>query len=973
MKPIYHLLTSFFIAAGLLASCSDDLPNPGTEPGEVPDNYVGNTGRFTFGQEVKGFNYENFTLRLKAPDGSIISRRGKHLRRNDVSDFNLSIGLADGEYEMLYLEYATAENPALADMAEKFPISQYGLGAKVKVSNGTITVLDSYDEDTELFGEGTAENPYKIGSYHHIQKLARYVNSEETNHLITRDTYFEQTADIDMYQASFEADRRYGWLPIGASTTHPFRGHYKGRKLTHLFIDRPHTAGVGLFGFLHNASLSDIILKDSEICGNFAIGGIAGASIMSGADRGLVTFTDCSVIGSTIKGSEESVSAGGIAGAIDMNSRACFQNCISDGNEVSATYNAGGLLGGCALYSYLNMNSCTNSSSVTSDFSGAGGMVGSCDTVYVAACHNQGSIRGGASSKEREKAIGSGGIIGGGNIVSITSCDNIGTVDGYAGVGGLLGSTRLKGSDTETYMFGNVMLRYSYNDGTVSGNDCVGGIVGESQTGSYAVYNTGKVTGTRYVAGIAGYTTLAVVHNAINTGEISGTDYVGGIIGKTTFGSVALDHNYGKATATGSHLGGIIALAGNNTVMHYCGNYGALDSRGNGPVGGLIGEVGDPRTWTGMNIAECVVGVLEIGMSALGPVIAVGEHFVAAVSHSFAIFLKVSEVLADASLLITDTGLLGTGIYEMLEPEEVEAMSEEVGVSCLEINSKVKGAMASIRSGHDVNLEVFDGASLQKGYVSSLESTLDYYETEGNDEKFNASLNLTREEREEALEKSHKTNEIIHSVVAGVCILVGTVAAVGGAIASGGAAVPFIVAGSMASMAGGLNAITKSTLEFEENVVVITQCVNAGDISARTGHAAGMVGRLQDASILRDCLNTGNGPGFGNPFAHECGSNVQIHSVISLAQDFSSWSAPQSYRHVQNGVVYQPGATEDDGYRCWYSSGVTVMDVAAIANPASYTLHDSSWKVGADDKSRWKLGSTASNTFPVPNYSEMRK
>ena len=79
-------------------------------------------------------------------------------------------------------------------------------------------------------------------------------------------------------------------------------------------------------------------------------------------------------------------------------------------------------------------------------------------------------------------------------------------------------------------------------------------------------------------------------------------------------------------------------------------------------------------------------------MSVLGPMIAVGEHFVAAASHTFAIFLKVSEVVADASLLITDTGLLGAGVYEMLEPEEIEAMGDELGVTCLDINGKVKRA-----------------------------------------------------------------------------------------------------------------------------------------------------------------------------------------------------------------------------------------------------------------------------------------
>lgn len=175
MKPIYHLLASFIIAAGAMTSCSDDLPSPGSSSDEVTDRYVGRAGQFTFGPEVKGFDYREFTLRLKAPDGSVIARRGYHVRTDGISDFRLDVGLADGEYEMLYLEYATAENPLKADLAEEFPVSQYGLGARVSVRDGVISVVDSYDDDTELFGEGTAENPYRIGSYHHLQKLAHYV------------------------------------------------------------------------------------------------------------------------------------------------------------------------------------------------------------------------------------------------------------------------------------------------------------------------------------------------------------------------------------------------------------------------------------------------------------------------------------------------------------------------------------------------------------------------------------------------------------------------------------------------------------------------------------------------------------------------------------------------------------------------------------------------------------------------------
>ena len=113
---------------------------------------------------------------------------------------------------------------------------------------------------------------------------------------------------------------------------------------------------------------------------------------------------------------------------------------------------------------------------------------------------------------------------------------------------------------------------------------------------------------------------LRWLHNAINTGAVEGTDYVSGIIGKTGFGSVALNHNYGNISASGSHTAGILGLGGNNTIIHYCGNFGDISNPSGKYIGGIVGEIGDPRKWTAMNIAECVVGSIEIIMSVASSV-----------------------------------------------------------------------------------------------------------------------------------------------------------------------------------------------------------------------------------------------------------------------------------------------------------------------------------------------------------------
>ncbi len=972
-----HCLTTGLILSGLLLllpGCDNDTPdNPS---GGDTDRYAGPTREMILGPETTGFNSTSFTLTLEAPDGTVITRDGSQLRQELKSTITLSTGLADGIYRLLYFEYPITDNPQLADLADTFETTQFGLGSRIEVRDGTVTVLDSFDEEIGLPGRGTADEPYEISSYSSLMKLAQIVNSEEKNRLITRDTHFRQTGKIDLYQASREVDRRYGWLPIGASSALPFRGHYHGAAISTMIVDRPNSAAVGLFGYVNNAAIYDVKLSNSAVSGNFAVGGIVGASLMSGTERGIVTMIDCDVTGCEVTGSDQSVSVGGMLGAVDMQSRACFQNCTSANNTVQGSYNAGGLAGGAGLYSSVAFNLCKNSSAVTSEYSGAGGLIGSCDTVQAVASSNAGRIQGCLSYKPGDKGnagIGAGGLVGGTGTATVTSCSNTGMVTGYAGVGGLVGSARVKGSDTDAYMYNNVLFRYSWNSGEVKGTDCVGGLTGEAQCGTYAVYNKGKVTGTRYVGGIAGATSIAVTHNAINTGKIEGADYVAGIVGKTTFGSLALDHNYGEVTGSGTHLGGVTALAGNNTIIHYCGNYGNLTTTGNGPVGGIVGEIGDPREWTAMNITECVIGGMECVMGVVGPVMAIAGEAIEALSETLEVVLHITEVTTDCGLLVVDTALFNIGVAEMIEGEEVEKMSSTLSQDVNDINIEVKKEMADLRSQAAFTLEGFDKASLTTAYSGHVDDVLSYYESGDGAEKFNEQINLAREEREEYLERVHKTNEIIHTVVSGVCIVVGTTAAIGGMVATGGAAAPFVVAGAASSLAGGLNAITKSCMEFQENAVIISQCVNAGKISSASGTpTGGLVGVLQDNSILRDCLNTGDGPGHGFPFVGKAGSNAPQQRLLSLS-NYYSWKEYDDVSFSKGKVLFLEGASDKTVGDLWGRSEVKLLTShKEVTDPYSYAGVDDSWQIGGSSHA-WKVATSASGSFPIPNRSEMRK
>lgn len=967
----------------VFVGCDDDKLSGPSGGDNENDNFIGDARVFRLGDEASGLTSTDVTCKLLAPDGQIISRHGSHSRLDGVSDFVLENGLKDGVYRLLYAEYPIQDNGDLAGLPEKFKTAQYGLGCRIAVTGNEIVVRDDFDDDIDLFGSGTKDDPYIISSYSHLITLMKYVNSDETNKKITPETYFKQTNPIDMEQASFECDVRYGWYPIGADTNTPFRGVYLGDEISYLWIDRPNTAGVGLFGFVYDATLDGVKMTHADISGNFAVGAAVGATITGGDKHGQSSFTNCSVSNSTVAGSSQSFAIGGLVGAADMYTSTLFQKCSSDGNNISGSYNVGGIVGGSGMYSNLTLGECSNSSPVTSEYSGAGGIVGAADTLYVSGSKNTALITGASKYSPGESGnagIGAGGIVGGSGVSWLTACTNTGEVKGKYGVGGLLGSTRIKGSDDDSYVYNNTYIRWSQNLGKVSGTQCVGGICGEAQFGCYGVYNNGDVSGGDYTAGIIGITSIAVAHNAVNTGTVSGGSYSAGIVGKTTWGSVALDHNYGKVTGSGSHTAGIIGLAGNNTIVHYCGNMGAICGSGKGPAAGIVAEIGDPREWTGMNIAECVVGSAEIVMAFLGPCIAVAAGYVESVSEVASVILEVVETSADAALLRADTILASFGLAEILSPEEAEELEASLSGVSEGICDEVKNNMSAVRysfTGFDI--KSFDKAPITADYNNYVESTLNYYEAEGNDEIFNESINKQREDRMEELEHISHIKEIVHEVIAGVSIAVSTVAIVGSAVASGGAAVPFLIAGSAAAVVGGVNAITKSTTDFAENAVVISQCVNSGTVTGASDKFAGIVGILQDNCIVSDCLNTAE---ISNPLVCEAKSKSEISYCMSVC--VAGYDNHSNSSHFNSVVYYYPNNLSENnraGTYCYYDlmylEADEINDKASYDKSGVYRVSEDSyehwsfkWDLGSDKK--WNVTNSV-NGFPVPCYSEMRK
>lgn len=969
------LCTMIVMMAAFFSACQDDTPEPRPDAGDG-DGFEGNARELTLHKETRGFDIEHIRCAILAPDGRIISREGIHSRQGDESTVRLDQGLADGDYRLLYFEFDRPQTPEYASLPEKFKTAQFGLGSRIHVNNGTISVTDSFDDGIGLPGSGTKDDPYIISSYKNIMKLMLYVNSSETNPKVKEDTYFLQTNSINMDQACFECDMRYGWLPIGADTNTPFRGVYQGAELSWLWLDRPNTAGVGLFGYLHNATITGVKLTHAEVKGNFAVGALAGACISAADSHGRSRIADCTSSSGAISGSDGSVNVGGLVGALDMYSSTLIAHCSTEGGSVTADYNAGGIVGGAGIYSRADILGCSNSTPVTGAYAGTGGIIGTADTLYMVASANHGEIIGATRynpGNTSTSSYGTGGLAGGTGMAWVSAAANYGNVTGYDGVGGVVGSSRIKGSDTESSVFNNIYFRWALNEGNVCGHNYVGGISGECQFGSYAVYNTGNVGGHDFVGGIVGNTSICVAHNAVNSGNVNGNTHVAGIVGKATWGSLAFDHNMSRVEGNGHHVAGVLGLAGNNTMVHYCGNFGEICNLGDGPTAGLIAEIGDPRQWTGAQIADCVIGALEAALAVAGPVIGVVGEILES-GHKVAVtVLEVTEFTTHWIVAAVDAGMFGYVMDEILNPEMAEELENVMEGEVTAHIDAMAGRMEGLRDS-SIGL-VFNGfgANPLQDYFTNVKLNLQRYELEGNDEKFNDAMNLARTERMEQLEKQHESSELIHEIVSGICLVLGTVAAIGSFVLTGGASAAFIAVGSVVAVTSSANAISKSCMEFEENVVLVDQCINAGSVKGPSGRIAGLVAVLQDNSIMSDCINTGEGFGGGGlQFTDLANPASKAVKCLAIGTGFGDY--PIDPTHADRCVVFTKysytmperemagtsliGMSLSEIGNTEYMSSGFPYDGRRIASP--------DFEIGADK--RWAMG-TGTSPFPIPNKS----
>ncbi len=208
-------------------------------------------------------------------------------------------------------------------------------------------------------GAGTSGSPYQITTPAQLDEVRNDLTA-----------YYILNNNIDMNVAPYNTGS--GWVPIGIFLTTDFTGNFNGngKTIANIFINRPSTTGVGFFGSINGATISNLAITGAAITGDSYTGGLMAYglnSIISGCYvkgaivgttyvGGLaacgdgVTITNCYSICS-VSSSSGGAAIGGLIGRIASSSSVtnCYSACTLSG------YYPGGLIG--SSYSVTVTNS----------------------------------------------------------------------------------------------------------------------------------------------------------------------------------------------------------------------------------------------------------------------------------------------------------------------------------------------------------------------------------------------------------------------------------------------------------------------------------------------------------------------------------------------------------------------------------------------------------------------------------------
>jgi filamentous hemagglutinin family protein len=431
-------------------------------------------------------------------------------------------------------------------------VSLTGTTPNITASGGVSIYYNpvAFGTNTALYSGGTTPTQYML-----IQSLGTATDAATvrslgsvSNNTVHWSRNFALTKNIDA-AATVGWNAGAGFNPIGNSAT-PFTGKFDGQNQTisNLYINRPSTDRVGLFGFANTtAQIRNVNLSNVNITAKSQAGGLIGINFGP--------VNNVNVTGGTVTTNADSTYAG------------------PNGTGFAL---AGGVIG---YNNYIGtISNLSSSATVISTGAGAisiGGVVGQSRNGSLSNITNSGNIIAAAGST----FIGgiTGWLVGGGTLANSSSSGTITADATSVHVGGLIGRSELGST-----------ISNSFNTGSVTGGSYVGGLAGLAQANISNSYSTGSISGGDIVGGLVGHCSVGTISNAYATGNITATGNVYGGLVAWNIGTISNSYATGQVTgsATSYDGGGLVGFnsgiiaatvagltyaAGNVTAYHYAG------------------------------------------------------------------------------------------------------------------------------------------------------------------------------------------------------------------------------------------------------------------------------------------------------------------------------------------------------------------------------------------------------------------
>jgi hypothetical protein len=226
-------------------------------------------------------------------------------------------------------------------------------------------------------GSGTQSDPWQIETAEQLGSINNYLGEDHS------DKHFELINDIDMTAWFDHRDGNYfddgGWIPIGIDYNNPFKGSFDGNNyiIDGLYINRADSDFQGLFGYIEEATITNLGVINVSITGHSCVGALVGESFW------YASVTNCFSTG-IVTGEDD---VGGLIGAQTDGTN--LNNSFSDCN-VNGDYFVGGLVG----YGYYETLSNNYSRGYVTGNAYVGGLVGFDGSSQINNCYSTGILSG---------------------------------------------------------------------------------------------------------------------------------------------------------------------------------------------------------------------------------------------------------------------------------------------------------------------------------------------------------------------------------------------------------------------------------------------------------------------------------------------------------------------------------------------------------------------------------------------------